>query len=322
MKNVGVVLLLAAGVHAQEPRFLRLERTIPLAGVEGRIDHMAADIQGRRLFVAALGNHTVEVIDLAAGRVVHTIKGLGEPQGLLFVPATGRLYAADGADGSCRVYDAADFRLLDTVKFNGDADNIRYDAAAQQVWVGYGEGGLGALDAATGKRVSDVKLAAHPESFQLERSGPRIYVNLPDAGRIAVVERTARRVVADWPVAEASANFPMALDEAGRRLFVGCRKPARALVFDTASGKPATSFAICGDTDDLFFDAGRKRLYVSCGEGFLDVFDAASYRRLERIATSPGARTSLFVPDLDRLFLAVPRQGAQAAEIRVYRPGE
>jgi DNA-binding beta-propeller fold protein YncE len=305
-------------LQAQDGRLLHLERAIPLPGVEGRIDHLSVDVKGQRLFVAALGNHTIEVIDLAGGKATHSIKGLGEPQGLCYLASKNELFAADGADGTCRIYDAASFRLLNTVALNSDADNIRYDAAKNEVWVGYGEGALGALDAA-GKRTGDVKFKGHPESFQLERSGSRIFVNVPDAGRILVIDRARRSVIANWPVANAAANFPMALDEAGHRMFTGCRKPATVLVFDTAAGKQASSFGICGDTDDLFFDAGRRRLYVSCGEGFLDVIDADSYKRLERIATAPGARTSLFVPELDRLYLAVRRHDGHAAEIRVYR---
>jgi hypothetical protein len=314
------VLFFAAVLQAQDGRLLLLERTIPMTGVEGRIDHLTVDLKGQRLFVAALGNHTIEVIDLAAGKVIHSIRGLGQPQGLFYLASKNELVAADGSDGSCRIYDAASFRLLDTVKFNADADNIRYDATRNEVWIGYGEGGLGAINAATGKRAGDVKFNGHPESFQLERSGTRIFVNVPDAGRIAVIDRVKRSVIANWPVAHAAANFPMALDEAARRLFTGCRKPPSVLVFDAGAGSQLSAFDICGDTDDLFFDAGRKRLYVSCGEGFIDVVDTGGYKRLERIATAPGARTSLFVPDLDRFFLAVRRHDGHEAEIRIYRP--
>jgi DNA-binding beta-propeller fold protein YncE len=315
----GALLFCAAVTLAAQVRF---ERAIPLPGVEGRIDHLAVDADGKRLFVAALGNHTVEVIDLTAARVVHSIKGLGEPQGLFYLASKRELFAADGADGTCRIYETAGYRLLETVKLGTDADNIRFDAKKNVVWVGYGEGALAALDAEAGKRIAEVRLAAHPESFQLEQAGTRIFVNVPDAGRITVIDREKRRVVADWPVAEAAANFPMALDEAGHRLFTGCRKPPRALVFDTTAGRQVAAFDICGDTDDLFFDSGRKRLYVSCGEGFLDVIDTDGYKRLERIATVPGARTSLFVPALDRLYVAARRHGNREAEIRVYRLSE
>jgi hypothetical protein len=295
---------------------LRLERSIALPGVEGRIDHLAADVAGARLFVAALGNQTIEVIDLPGGKVAGRIGGLGEPQGLAYVPELARLFAADGADGAFRIYDGHTLKLLETVKLGGDADNVRYDATRKQVWVGYGDGALAVLDAATGKRLGEVKLDGHPESFQLEPSGTRIFVNVPNAGHVAVIDRVEQRILGKSPLPGAAANFPMALDSDGRRLFIGCRKPPEVVVLSWA-GKRTESQPIHGDTDDLFWDAKRSRLYVSCGEGFLDVLEGA--KRVS-IATAAGARTSLYVPQLDRLFLAVPHRGAQRAEIRVYRP--
>ncbi len=204
--------------------------------------------------------------------------------------------------------------------FTGDADNVRYDAVRSVLYVGYGEGALGVADPRGGKVTGRIPLDAHPESFQLEKSGPRIFVNVPNAGHIAVIDRERRVVTDKWPVTGAAANFPMALDEAGHRLFVGCRKPARVLVFDTRTGKATGQFDCAGDTDDLFYDEARKRLYVSGGEGVLDAFGAAggNFVLLKKIQTAPGARTSLFVPDLSRLFLAVPHRGNQRAEVRVY----
>jgi DNA-binding beta-propeller fold protein YncE len=174
-----------------------------------------------------------------------------------------------------------------------------------------------------GKIVGEAKLAGHPESFQLERGGSRIFVNVPSANQIAVVDRSAMHVIATWPVVGAKDNYPMALDEANHRLFVGCRRPAKVLVFDTATGRESASFDIVGDTDDLFYDAARKRLYVSGGEGFIDVFqeqDAARFARVGHVATAAGARTSLFVVEQSRLYLAVPHRGSLKAEIRIYEP--
>jgi DNA-binding beta-propeller fold protein YncE len=178
---------------------------------------------------------------------------------------------------------------------------------------------LAALDT-DGKRLGEVRLSGHPESFQLEKGGRRIFVNVPDAKHIAVVDREAMKLVTTWAVTEARANFPMALDEAGHRLFIGCRQPAKVLVIDLASGKSTASFEAVGDTDDLFYDATRKRVYVSGGEGFLDVFEerGGTFARILHQPTSAGARTSLFVPELNRLYLAVPHRGSQKAEIRVF----
>jgi hypothetical protein len=207
------------------------------------------------------------------------------------------------------------------VRLGDDSDNVRYDAVAKRVYVGFGSGALAAVNPTEGKTLGEVKLAGHPESFQLERSGSRIFVNVPTADQIAVVDRTTMKVVATWPVVTAKSNFPMTLDEANHRVIVGCRKPAKALVYDTTTGKEITSFDIVGDTDDLFYDAARKRLYVSGGEGYIDVFqsqDGNQFTRIARMRTAAGARTSLFVADQNRLYLAVPHRGAQKAEIRIY----
>jgi DNA-binding beta-propeller fold protein YncE len=315
--------MLALGSFQQAPAEapLRLIRTIELPRVEGRIDHLAADSAHERLFVAALGNNTVEVIDLRAGKVSRSLPGFHEPQGIVLAPEANAIAVANGGSGALQLLDIADQHVVKTVPLGGDADNVRYEAATKRLYVGYGNGALGAVDALNGARLGDARLAAHPESFQLEANGPRIFVNVPTAGHIAVVDRTSMKVVSTWPVAGASANFPMALDEADHRLFVGCRSPAKVLVFDTSSGRVVGSFDIVGDTDDLFYDAARKRLYVSGGDGFIDVIQPAGgdrFTRIGHLATAAGARTSLFVAQENRLYVAVPHRGAQRAEIRVY----
>jgi DNA-binding beta-propeller fold protein YncE len=315
------VLTFAGAFQAAEP--LRQVQTIPLPGVEGRIDHMNADAQTQRLFVAALGNNTVEVLDLQAGKRLTSITGLREPQGVFFVPKENKLYVANGDDGTCRVFDGSSYKLLQTAHFQSDADNVRYDATPNQIYVGYGEGALGVLDAPSGKKLAETALRAHPESFRLEESGPRIFVNLPNANHtIAVVDRAKRSVIATWQLEE-QANFPMALDEADHRLLVVTRRRPRLLVLNTESGKQVASHPAVGDADDVFYDAARKRIYISGGEGFIDTFDQRGpdhYQPSGRIPTASGARTSLFVPELNRLYLAVPHRGNQKAEVRVYEP--
>jgi hypothetical protein len=258
------------------------------------------------------------VIDLAQGKVIHRIDALHEPQGLLSLE--GQIVVASGGDGSCRFYDGSTFKLLRTADCKEDADNVRYDAEAKRVYVGYGNGALGVVDPEKGARVGDIPLDGHPESFQLESKGKRIFVNVPKAGHIAVVDREKKAVIARWKLS-AGSNFPMALDEAGRRLYVGCRQPSKLLVFDLDSGKELAAVECSGDTDDVFFDAASRRVFVSCGAGFLDVFDAsaAEPKRVGKIATAAGARTCLYVADLGRIFLAVPHRGAQPAEIRVFK---
>jgi DNA-binding beta-propeller fold protein YncE len=327
MKLRHTILLAAcvAGVsplHAAEREPLRLGQTIEMPDVEGRIDHLTVDVKAKRLFVAALGNNTVEIIDLALGKRTASIAGVKEPQGVRYVAEGGRLFVACGEDGSCAVFDGATLKQVGTIRLGGDADNVRYDPQARRVYVGYGQGAIGVIDAVKHSKITDIKLKAHPESFQLESKGNRMFVNVPRAMEIAVIDRSQDAVIATWPIHEAHENFPMALDESHHRLFVGCRKPAKLLVLDSESGKPAASLACSGDTDDVFYDEATQRVYVSCGEGFIDVFErteADRYSRIQHLATAPGARTSLFVPQLRSFYLAVPRRGLQRAEIRVYK---
>lgn len=315
-----VVIGMLAAVQSPEP--LVLVQTIALPDVEGRIDHLAVDLQNDRLFVAALGNDTLEVQDLRAGAHLRSVKGLHEPQGIA-LPADGKFVAvANGQGGDLQLFDRASLTTLNSIPLGDDPDNVRYDARTRRLYVGYGSGAVAALDAQSGKRLGDVKLAGHPESFQLEATGPRIYVNVPSARQIAVLDREAMKLLATWSVTDADANYPMALDEPGHRLFIGCRRPAKVLVYDTATGTRVASTEAVGDTDDLFYDSQRQRLYVTGGDGAIDVFDVSAPARLTRIGhvvSAPGARTSLFVPEQSRLYLAVPHRGSQHAEIRVYQ---
>jgi DNA-binding beta-propeller fold protein YncE len=312
-------IMAMTGLSADEP--LSFLRSIELPRVEGRIDHLAFEAADQHLFVAALGNNTVEVLDVKAGSHVRSLPGFREPQGIAVATDAKLVAVANGQGEGLQLLSADDYRPGAAVRLGDDSDNVRYDASAMRLYVGYGAGALASVNPADGKMLANVTLAGHPESFQLERSGSRIFVNVPTANQIAVVDRGPMKVVARWPVTGAKANYPMALDEANHRLFIGCRRPAKALVFDTATGKEIGSFDIVGDTDDLFYDARRMRLYVSGGEGFVDVFhndDANRFTRVAHIATAAGARTSLFVPDLNRFFLAVPHRGSQRAEIRIY----
>ena len=313
--NAGLSLQAASG---QAP--LTLAGTIPLPRVEGRIDHLAFDGATRRLFVAALGNNSVEVVDLATNRHLKSLSGFREPQGIAVASDVASVVVANGQGDGIQFLDAGDFRLTRSVRLGGDSDNVRVDSAAHRLFVGFGGGALAAVNSADGQVAGEAKLGAHPESFQLERNGPRVFVNLPSADRIAVVDRRTMTVTATWPVSGARDNYPMALDEEHQRLFVGCRHPAKVLVFDTTTGREAGSFDTVGDTDDLFYDAARRRLYVSGGQGFIDAFqiDAGRLARVAHLATAAGARTSLFVADESRVYLAVPHRGAQPAEIRVY----
>lgn len=319
MRFTIVILLMAAGAaYGQAP--LSLKSRIDLADVNGRIDHFSVDVQGGRVFVSALGNHTVEVIDAQAGKRIHSIRGLDEPQGVYHDSSTHRLFVASAGDGTVTVFDGGTFQLLETAKFSSDADNLRYDSRTHRVLVGYGEGALGFLDA-DGKKTGEIAVDAHPESFQLEKMGTRLFVNVPEREEIEVADLAQGKVLTRWPVTGARSNFPMALDESHRRLFVGCRNPARMLVLDSANGKVVASVTIPGDTDDLFYDASTQRIYVIGGAGFVDAFERMGtdqYMRIAHVATADGARTGLFVPEWKQLFVAAPHRGGRMAQILVY----
>ena len=295
---------------------------IPLPRVEGRIDHFAFDTANGRLFVAALGNDSVEVLDIAKGQVAQHIGDLPTPQGIGIAPDSGRVLVANAGDGSCRVLDATTLEVVGKVNLKDDADNVRYDANARGFWVGYGSGGLALVDPVQIGTKALVRLTAHPESFQLEEKGQRIFVNVPDERCVVVVDREKKAVVAKWELQGVGANFPMALDEANHRLFVGCRRPARLVVLDTESGAQVAAIATVGDMDDVFHDARTKRLYASGGEGAVDVIaqdDANRYREVGRVKTASGARTSYFEPVSRTLYVAVPHRLGREAEVRVFQ---
>jgi YVTN family beta-propeller protein len=302
---------------------LRLEAKIPLRNVAGRIDHMAYDVARDRLFVAELGNNSVGVVDVNTRKVIHRISGLKEPQGVAYLATRDVLYVANGGDGMVRIFRGSDFSPVAVIPLSGDADNIRLDRSGKRIVVGYGKGALAIIDPEGGAKIADIPLKAHPESFQLDPGSDRIFVNLPDAKSIGVVNRAEEKEFSSWPQPH-SGNFAMALDNEKQRVFVVFRNPAKFVALAKDTGAVAAETDVCGDVDDLFLDATRQRVYISCGQGFVDVLDArdAAFTRLARITTVPGARTSLFVADADRLFLAVRAQAGQAAAIWVYRPTE
>lgn len=324
MRTLLMIVACAVVSWAQASQPLRIEKSIEMPEVQGRIDHLSIDVKGQRLFVSALGNNTLEVIDVKSGKRVKTISGLKEPQGALYVAESDRIYVANGNDGSVRIFDGSSYAPLKRLDYGDDADNVRYDGGRKRIYVGYGGGALGEIDN-EGNKVSDIKLDAHPESFQIEKDSPRIYVNLPKSRKVVVVDREKHAIIATWKTDMAFANYPMALDESDRRLFVVTRMPARLLVFDTNNGNIVQKLPAVGDCDDVFYDKSRKRIYASGGDGAISVLeqkDADHYAELGRINTVKGARTSYFSPDLDRFFLAVRRQGSQPAAIEVFVPAQ
>ncbi|PYJ24643.1 MAG: hypothetical protein DME91_08060 [Verrucomicrobia bacterium] len=307
--------------NAEEKAF-KLKQTIPLSGVEGRIDHFALDPSSERLFVCALGNNTVEVLDLRRGERIHSITGLGAPQGIAYIPEFDRLFVANDKDGIFKIYDAESFKALGELNFKDDADNVRYDEATKRIYVGFGSGGIAIVSAPDGKQIGSLKLSAHPEAFELEKDGRRIFVNVPNSRHVAVIDRDKGEVIARWQTDLAFGNFPMALDAANHRLFVGCRFPSKLVVLNTESGNVVAKIDISGDPDDVFCDNKRHRVYTICGAGRIDIIDQSdpnTYKALTKIDTAEGARTGLFVSESDTLFVAVPHRGSQQAEIRCYQ---
>jgi len=306
----------AAGNRAPAP--LRLDRAIALPEVEGRIDHLAFDPHSGRLFVAALGNGTVEVVDVGSNKVVGRVTGLQEPQGIVVLPAGAAFAVACGGDGTCRLFAIDSLAPLASIAFDSDADNLRLEPRTGRLFVAHGQA-LGAVDSKGGK-LFEVALASHPEAFQLEPGSDRVFVNVPGARQIAVVDLKTRKVQAQWPLS-AGANFPLALAAERQRLYVACRQPARLLAFDTTTGRETAAVDCIGDADDLFYDAARQRLYLAGGDGSIDVFAAGAGDELHlvaRVPTAAGARTALLVPERHELFVAVPHRGASRAEIRVF----
>jgi DNA-binding beta-propeller fold protein YncE len=301
---------------------LKLKQTIPLSGVEGRIDHFGFDAAGERLFVCALGNNTVEVLDLHNGQRIHSITGLGAPQGIAYIPELDRIFVANDKGGICKIYDGKSFQPVGELSFKDDADNIRYDEATKEIYIGFGSGGIAIVSAPDGKQIGSIKLSAHPEAFALEKQGKRIFVNVPDARHVAVIDREKGEVITKWGTDLAFGNFPIALDEANHRLFVGCRLPSRLVVLNTDSGDVVAKINISGDSDDVFYDSKRHRIYAICGAGKIDIIeqtDPKTYKALTKVDTANGARTGFFVPERDTLFVAVPHRGPQQAEIRSYQ---
>jgi hypothetical protein len=276
-----------------------------------------------------LGNNSVEVLNTVEGTEVHRITGIPEPQGIAFAIGLNKLFVAS-RKGKLYVYDGTDYKLITAIDYNADVDNLRYDVPTKRVYVGYGDedkAAIGMVDATTNQRLDEVyKTGAHPESYQLEKSGPNIYVNLEDLKQIGVIDRTTKKLT-KWDLPpKFEENFPMALDEPEHRLFIVTRTPPRLVVYDTNSGKTVATVPCVADVDDLYYDANHKRLYIPGGQGFIDVFqekDDDHYERLVRIRTVIGARTAGYAPRIgkkgqDRVYLAIPNTPGKEAAIWAY----
>ena len=311
------------GAGAADRPPLVLEATIPLENTGGRIDHMAVDLRRQRLFVAELGNGTVDVVDLAGRKVVARIGDLKEPQGVGYSEKADLVVVASAGDGSVRFYRGGDMAPAGVLPLGDNADNVRIDPRTGNVVVGYGSGGLAVIDPMTRAQVADVRLPGHPEGFQLDPAAGRAYVNVPDARQVTVTDLGTARQTAAWRVPGAHDNFPMAYDPECREVAIVARSPPELLVLDAGTGEIKARQTSCGDADDVFFDRRRPRLYVSCGSGEVATWQrsGSAFRPMPSTRTNAGARTSLFIPEVDRLFVA-KRAGLPGSRgaVLVFRP--
>jgi DNA-binding beta-propeller fold protein YncE/protein-tyrosine-phosphatase len=318
---VGLALQTSLACAGEVPHFV-VAAKVSLGKVSGRIDHLAYDPARKLLYVAELGNDSVGIVDLKSQRLLRTVSGFDEPQGIGYEPATDSVYVANGGDGSVRILRGEDFVPITQIELGADADNVRVDPAARRVYVGHGNGALAVIDAVSHKRIADIALKGHPESFQLDPAGPRIYVNVPDAGVIQVATRDTNASIAIWPTAALRANYPLAVDMPNHLLLAVFRQPARLVAFDLGTGSPLTGVDACGDADDIFVDSKRSRVFVICGDGTVDTYASANktFTRVAQFEISRGSRTGLFLPEIDRLVVAVRARDGETAAVWLLRP--
>ncbi len=317
-----VALTILANVSdGQEFKTVKLVQTIPLTGKPGRFDHLALDAKGNRLFVANLSNDSLDIVDLKAGKLIKQIPDQKKSQGVVYVPSLNRIYQGNGVDGVCNVFDGTTFEKLHSLPLP-DADNVRYNPDSRLVYVGHAENSLTAFDANTYKVKATVKLPGSPESFQIDVARKRMYVNCLKPGTVAVVNLETHTVIAKYPLTKADANYPLALDVKGKRLFVGCRMAPAVVILDMQSGKELAAVPIPADIDDLCFDEKRGRLYATCGAGFLAVLEEKDgvFALVEKVPTGKLARTGLYDPESDRMFIVVPRVGDAGPSLQIYQP--
>lgn len=349
----GVVESTAGGQPALARRIVLagVRQTRPGVGVPGRLDHLAYDAGTSRLFVAALENGSLEVVDLAAGRRVRSIGDLHLPQGVAVVPAHHSIAVACGGDGTLHVFDSRSLEEGHTLYVGPDADNVRYDAGSDTLWVAYGgatSGAIAGYGPRAWNRLCEIPFGSHPESFQLEPNGARLFANLPkgvravEDGSVAVAGRRNCQIQTVIPLAGRARNFPLAFDAGCQRLFIASRRPARLIVIDTQRGAIIAEAPCIDDSDDLFYDARTGRVLVIGGGfrpdlqepgtaspcsppgemGALEVFAVSRSGQLTHLSTTPTAphaRTGLLVPSRHAIYIAVPFRGDTEAEIREYR---
>lgn len=317
--------------HTNQP--LRLVATIPMPGVNGRLDHLDVDVNGRRLFVSGLENGSLEIVDLQAGKWLRRIPEFKKPQGIAYVAALNKLFVASGDDGMVRVFRGDSLALLDSIRLEAGPNRVAYDPHRKLLYVGYGGkdagkdyGEVAIIDGVKDRKIADVPVAAHPAELLLNQSGSTLFALIPGASEIQVIGTKNRQVVSTWPV---SSQRPgdAALDEPAKRLFLGTHVPPEIVAMDSTTGKEVTNLPTMEGMDGVYFDAKRRHIYISGGRGFDVGFvyvyrqqDPDHYSQIGTIPTRPGAGTSFWSPELDRYYVAAPATDKDAAAILVYEP--
>jgi DNA-binding beta-propeller fold protein YncE len=332
LRGILLALLLVIGVrvNAQGDAPLRLLHTTPLPGFAGDLDHWAVDLKGHRIFVTAEVHKTVEVFDLNTGEHIHSITGFETPHEILFRPKSNTLIVADGGSpGTCKLVNGKNYQIIDTITLPPGVDSAEYNPVTKEYYVesrgpdsSANTHTISIIDAERFKHTGDFTLPGRrSEAMAIDRAGKTMYVNLTD--EVGVVDLATRKLSARWPVLDAHVQNSMALDEPNHRLFIATRNPPKLFVFDTDAGKVVASLPCVGVNDDMTFDSKRKRIYVT-GDGATSVFaqrDADHYEHIVDVPTGFRAKTSLYVPELNRLYIAVSggdKKDAQVA-IQIYQ---
>jgi DNA-binding beta-propeller fold protein YncE len=335
LSSLFTLALIGAGVAlAQEPLAFVQSIEMPEVPAGPYADHMALDLKGGRLFTTPQANKAVDVIDLKAGRVLHTIGGFGNPHAILYRADRNRLFVSDGGLGALRVFDASTYREIKSIKLELDADGIGYDEETGYLYVSNGGDAAGKeytlisiIDTAREEKIGDIRVDAPGlEAMVIDHAGGRLYVDVPERNAIVVVDLKQRAVIATWPLTKGKGNMALALDAGHKLLYVGCRDTdvrGSILVFDAETGKELDRLPIGGWVDSLFYDPIKGRIYASAGVGEVFTYERTtdgSFKALEPVDTAVMAKTALYSPDLDRLFVAVPHLGETMSKVLVFKP--
>lgn len=301
---------------------IKLIKTIPLPGVHGKFDHMAVDSKNNRFYLAAKGNNSVEVVDLGKDKIVHSIKNISAPQGILFIPEENIIVVSGGGDGTLRGFDVTDFKEKFILHLGGEADNIRFSSIRNRIYVAYGDGAIAVIDAHSFKKVSEIKFKAHPEAFSLDPTNDKMWVNLPDMGLIKLINLDTEMEIASWKTAAQPDNFPMSLVDSCHKLIIASRLKPEISILNCLTGDLLQSFKCDSDPDAMFYDEQHERVFISCGGGSIYILNNIVEEKVKPpliVATRRGARTCRWIPETNSLFVALPEIDGKMAEIRLYQ---